>query len=181
MWFDSTKLLFVKFNDAEFFFPWAGLLVGAFWGFLISTVPLGRFLRCLGPVWFYLNIAIGLSAVAVGVCLHSWGAAAIACVLPNLIRGLLMVLILRRSPRLPARMSFHLYARHLAEQIGEYGLSQMEMQSLMMSLMSFAMAACNLAPAFSAVALGFAIFTCANAVFVCLARTEIYRERTTVD
>jgi hypothetical protein len=174
--FDPTKLLFVKFNDSEFFFPWAPLLIGALWGYLISTVPLGRFLRRASILFSWLDLALALTAVAAGIWLHSWATAAVACLLPTFIRGLFMVLVLRHSPRLPARVSFRLYAEHIAEQIEENGLAEREMQSMLMSLMSFAVVAFNVSPIFSALAFGYAIFSCVNAIFSCLARTAISRE-----
>jgi hypothetical protein len=178
MWSDPTKYHFVKFDDAEFFYPWGGgFLVGGLWGFGVSSEATGRFLRRFVSLQFWCGYA-GLIIVFVGAkWLGSFGFFLAGTLALILINSLLLVPSLRRLPRLPPHLSLHLYAEH----VGEYDLKKLEFGSLLMSLLSFALSAFWISPVMNATVFSLAVFFWVNAVFASLVQRQFRDEPTSTD
>jgi hypothetical protein len=177
MWFDPTKYHFVKFEDAEFFYPLAGSLIGGLWAFAVSTEGMGQFLRRYVRFCYWSRCAITVAAVALAAWLHSFGFLLTACLIPVLIRAQFLTPSLRQLPRLSARLSLRLYV----EQFDDYDLQKMEVQFLIMSLFSFIMSAFWISPVFTATVLTLAIFCCVNAVLASLARWQLRQDAASAD
>ena len=168
----TLDYFFAEFDDAEFFYPWGGLALGALWGYPVLTTSLGQSFRRFVRAYYRFSIVALFASIVLASWLHSIVVFVALVLLLEVVRFLLLRPLLRSAPRLPAHLSLHVYAQHL----GASQLMSQEILCLFLSAMSFLVAAMWVSPFVNGFAGMFALYLCVNSILACLARRQLTAE-----
>jgi hypothetical protein len=116
---DLTKYFFLRSDDREIFFPWAGhLLFGARWAFVVPTDAMQRSLERTVRVYNWASLGFFAAAYAVALWVGSHGLVllSLGLVVPWIIYSLFVKRRVRGLARIPARESVLLFIRHLGRE-----------------------------------------------------------------
>jgi hypothetical protein len=168
----TLDYFFAEFDGTEFFYPRAGMVVGALWGYPVLTTSLGQTFRRFVRAYYWFSIVAIVASLVLASWLHSLAVFVVLGLLLEVVRFLLLRPLLQSTPRLPAHLSLHVYAQHL----GAYQLMSQEIVCLFLSAMSFLVAAMGVSPFVNVFAGMFALYLCVNSILACLARRQLTSE-----